>query len=71
MACEGRTGNRMLRKRWTVRNPAVEEDGIRSWYWHDHMKPRGHSVLYSPLISGQKHTFPPKRLRDFANLASN
>lgn len=28
MACEGRARNRMLRKRWIVRNPVVREDDI-------------------------------------------
>lgn len=28
MACEGRARNRMLRKRWIVRNPGVGEDDI-------------------------------------------
>lgn len=28
MACEGRARNRMLRKRWIVRNPVVGEDDI-------------------------------------------
>ncbi|KAK2915383.1 hypothetical protein Q8A73_005977 [Channa argus] len=28
MACEGRARNRMLRKRWIVRNPVVEEDAV-------------------------------------------
>lgn len=28
MACEGRAPNRMLRKRWVVRNPVVGEDDV-------------------------------------------
>lgn len=28
MACEGRAPNRMLRKRWIVRNPVVGEDDV-------------------------------------------
>lgn len=53
---EGRARNRMLRKRWIVRNPVVgERTMLRSSYWHDHLTPHGPRGL-SGVITGRTGT---------------
>lgn len=45
MACEGRARNRMLRKRWIVRNPVVGEDDVTQF-----ILARSFNTLRSPVV---------------------
>lgn len=51
MACEGRARNRMLRKRWIVRNPVVGEDDVTQFVL---ARPLGTSCSFCARINAIK-----------------